>query len=322
MSDDLAFQQKQVEVLIAKNQKDDALQLLFDLIVKQAQAGNFKKAETLRTRLIEIDEMALNQIIKAAEVIEAEKTSAIDPEHLKRWAELYNQLTVEETNALYHSLEEINCPPEGIICQQGKPQTHLYFLESGEVELAFHTPEQSNPLARIEGGSLFGYDTFFIISVNTLTSTAQGEVVLKGLPQAKRNELTAAFPGLVSKLEDFCLRLKQPVAWLKAEALDRRTPERMKEQRKMQIQLIDKAREPVGKAIRADLIDYSQGGVSFYVKLPKHEAAEKLLHRRLWVRSREEVAPLEGKIDQIGTIRAVIFDLNNDYSIHLRFDNS
>jgi CRP-like cAMP-binding protein len=322
MSDDLSFQQKQVEELVAKNKKDDALQLLFDLIVKQARAGNFKQAEALRTRLIEIDEMALNQIIKAAEVIEAEKTSAIDPEHLKRWAELYHKLTPEETNALYHGLEEINCTPEGIICQQGMPQTHLYFLESGKVELSFHTPGKSNLLSRIEGGALFGYDTFFIISVNTLTGAAKGDVILKGLPLTKRNELAAAFPGLVSKLQDFCLRLKQPAAWLKAEALDRRTLERINGQGKMQIQLINKAREPVGDAIRTDLIDCSRGGVAFYVKLPRHEAAEKLLHRRLRVRSREAVAPLEGKIDHIGTIRAVIYDLNNDYSIHLRFEKS
>lgn len=321
MSDDLFFQQKQVEELLVKDKKDDALQLLFDLIVKQARAGNFKQAETLRDRLIEIDEMALTQIIKAAEVIEAEKTSAIDPEHLKRWAELYNKLTAEETNALYHSLEEINCSPEGIISQQGKPQAHLCFLESGTVELAFHTLEKINLLARIEGGDLFGYDTFFIISVNTLTSTAKGDVVLKGLPLSKRNELAVVFPGLVSKLQDFCLHLKQPAALLKAEALDRRISERIAGQGKIQIQLINKAREPVGNAIRADLIDCSQGGVSFYVKLPKQEAAEKLLHRRLLVRSREVVAPLEGKMDQIGTIRAVIFDFNNDYSIHLRFES-
>lgn len=320
MSDDLSFQEKQVEELISENKKDDALQLLFELIAKQARAGNFKQAEALRTRLMEIDEMALNLIIKAAEVIESEKTSAIDPDHLKRWAALYDKLTTEETNALYHSLEKIDSPAEGVICRQGKPQTHLYFLESGTVELSFHTEEQSKPLARIEEGTLFGYDTFFNISVNTLTCTSRGDVILKGLPRINLKELDDTSPGLVSKLRDFCLRLKQPVTWLKAEGLDRRLSERISDHKKLQIQLVNKAGEPIGKAIRADLIDCSQGGVAFYVKLPKQETAEKLLHRRLRVRSEEAISPLGEKIDRIGVIQAVIFDLDNDYSVHLRFE--
>ena len=320
MPENLSFQEKQVEEFIAGNQKDEALQLLFDLIVEQARAGNFKKAEALRARLMEIDEMALNLIIKAAEVIEAEKTAAIDPGHLKRWEGLYSKLTSEESNALYLSLEEIECPSEGIICQQGRPQTHLYLLESGTVEISFLKAEQNNPLVSIEEGALFGHDTFFNHSVNTLSGIARGDIVLKGLPKINIKELDENFPGLVPKLQDFCLSLVQPVAWLKTESLDRRNSERVNGHAKIEIQLINKAREPVGNVFRADLIDCSPGGVSFYVKLPRQETAEKLLHRRLRVHFREPVAPLEEKIDRIGTIRAVIYDLDNDYSLHLRFD--
>lgn len=320
MSNDLSFREKQVDELIADNRKDEALRLLFDLICDQARAGNFKQAVALRARLIEIDEMALNLIIKAAEVIETEMTSAIDPEHLKRWDRLYAKFTTEETNALFHNLEEIECLPDGIICKQGRSQTHLYFIESGSVELSFFTSEQIKPLVRIEEGALFGHDTFFNYSVNTLTSTARGDVHLKGFPKSAFRELNLNFPGLVSKLQDFCLRLKQPVTWLKAETLDRRMSKRIKGPGKMQVRLVDKACEPVGKAIRADLIDCSRGGVAFYVKLPKQETAERLLHRRLRVCSEEVIAPLEKKLDRIGTIRAVIFDLDNDYSIHLKFD--
>ncbi len=320
MPEDPSFQEKQVEELIAKDRKDDALQLLFDLIAGQARAGNFKKAEALRARLMKIDEMALNLIIKAAEVIEAEKTAAIDPEHLKRWDGLYGKLTSEESNALYHSLEDIQCLPEGIICRQGKPQTHLYFLESGTVELSFLKTEQNNTLVGIEAGALFGYDTFFNISVNTLTGSARDDVALKELPRSSLKELNENYPGLVSKLQDYCLRLPQPVTWLKAESMDRRISERVSGKGKIEIQLINKAREPIGNVFRADLIDCSRGGVSFYVKLPKQETAEKLLHRRLRVHFREPVAPFEEKNDRIGTVRAVIYDLDNDYSLHLRFD--
>ena len=322
MPDDLSLAEQQVEALLAKNQKEDALQLLFDLIVKQARAGDFKRAEALRGRLMEVDEMALNLIIKSAEIIEAEMSSAIDPEHLKRWDGLYGKLTVEETNALFHSLEVMNFPPESVICQQGKPQTHLYFLEAGTVELSFHTAEQEKSLACIEAGNLFGYDTFFAMSVNTLTASAKEETVLKGLSRTTLKELTGPFPGLASKLQDFCLRLKQPVTWLRAEGLDRRMFERVKEPGKLQIQLVNKTGESIGNAIRADLIDCSEGGVAFYVKLPKQETAEKLLHRRLRILSEKPIAPMDEELDRIGTIRAVIFDLDNDYSIHTRFENS
>ena len=321
MSDDLSLQKNRVEELIAVNRKEDALQLLYDMIVTEARAGNFDQAEALRDYLMEVDEMALNLIIKAAEAIEAEKTAAIDDGHLERWTGLYSKLTPEETNRLYHSLEEIECRAEEIVCRQGKPQTHLYFIESGSVDLSFHGPEQETPLARIEAGELFGHDTFFLISVNTLTGTAREDAVLKGLPRARLAGLETASPGLVSKLQDYCLRLKQPVSWLKAASLDRRRSQRISGHGKIEIQLVDKERKPVGNVFRADLIDCSRGGISFYVKLPRQETAEKLLHRRFRVRSREEVAPMEGKIDRIGVVRAVISDMDNDYSVHMRFEN-
>ena len=84
-----------LETYIKENKNDLAVELLSDLITQNAKARNFSKAEALRERLFEVDSMALNAIVKSAEIIEAEKMAAIDPIHLDTWSHLYEKLTKE-----------------------------------------------------------------------------------------------------------------------------------------------------------------------------------------------------------------------------------
>ena len=69
MSDPIA-QEKLLEKYIKENKKELAVNLIFDLILKNAQAKNFSQADALREKLFEIDSMALNEIVKSAEIIE------------------------------------------------------------------------------------------------------------------------------------------------------------------------------------------------------------------------------------------------------------
>ena len=69
--EDQNFEEKKVEAYLKEHKKEQAVELLFDLIAKQASSGNFAKAEALREKLFEVDSMALNEIVKSAEIIEA-----------------------------------------------------------------------------------------------------------------------------------------------------------------------------------------------------------------------------------------------------------
>ena len=74
-----------VDQHVRHDNKEAAVELLFDLILRHAREKNFEKAEALRERLFEVDPMSLTEIIKSAEIIEEEKNESIDPDHLNVW---------------------------------------------------------------------------------------------------------------------------------------------------------------------------------------------------------------------------------------------
>ena len=55
----------------------------------------------MRSRIFEIDSMALGEIVRSGEIIEEEKSQSIDADHRKIWAKLYDSLSIEEANTLY-----------------------------------------------------------------------------------------------------------------------------------------------------------------------------------------------------------------------------
>ena len=77
----MAESQQKVEQFIASGDTDAAVKLLYEMIIENARAKNFMEAEKLRERLLEVDSMALNEIISSAEIIEEEKTQSLDSIH-------------------------------------------------------------------------------------------------------------------------------------------------------------------------------------------------------------------------------------------------
>ena len=93
--------EKKVEQLIANDDTDVAVKMLYEMIIQCARAKKFPEAEKFRERILEVDPMALNEIISSAEIIEEEKTQALDSIHLEIWSNLYDKLSTEEKNALF-----------------------------------------------------------------------------------------------------------------------------------------------------------------------------------------------------------------------------
>ncbi len=71
-----------------------------------AKAKDFEKAELLREKLIDLDPLALNEIITSAEIIEQEKKEGMSQDHLTLWADLYQAISKEEGVALYYAMKE------------------------------------------------------------------------------------------------------------------------------------------------------------------------------------------------------------------------
>ncbi len=102
---DLSEHEKLIEQYMSEGNTEAAVQLLSELIVKSAKDKKFDRAEALRVRLFEVDSMALKEIVKTGEIIETERSKAIDKGHLTTWSELYASLVAEETNALFYGMQ-------------------------------------------------------------------------------------------------------------------------------------------------------------------------------------------------------------------------
>ena len=125
---DFSSQEKLVESYLKDNQKEQAVELLFNLIAQCAQAHDFAKAESLREKLFEADSMALDEIVKSAEIIENAKISAMDEVHMETWSHLYEHLTKEESIAIYYGMQSAVYEPEQVIFRQGELNPNLYLV--------------------------------------------------------------------------------------------------------------------------------------------------------------------------------------------------
>jgi CRP-like cAMP-binding protein len=317
--------QKQEQVLeehIAQGNIDDAVKALYDLIVYYAKAKNFLKAEELRERLMEVNSLALTEIIKSAEIIEAEKTASIDKKHQEIWQDLYDFLTKEEGNALYHALEKIDLDPDQSILTQGKTNNRLFFLDSGNLQITFKQENALEFVKKLGPGETAGQDTFFPISLCTTTATTAGGVQIKYLPREKFDAISASFPGFADKLESYCRKKEgTPIeAILKNKEVERRRHDRLKCSGKITCQLLNNEGKPLSSPFAGFIDDISKGGLSFSIKCSKKSTARMLLGRPAQLTLEMQIQDAPTKQQYICQIVSLKHHMFTDYSVHVRFN--
>ena len=206
--DDPTTKENLLETYIKENKKDLAVELLFELITQNAKARNFSKAEALRAKLFEVDSLALNAIVKSAEIIEAEKIAAVDPIHLDTWSHLYEILTREETIALYYEMKSAAYEAQQIVFRQGEMNSNLYFIHSGRLNMFYHKGNQGILLKTLGPGDVAGEDTFFTQSTCTTSLMAHSRVKLNYLEKTVLRKWQSDASNLMNKLQDYCLKLE------------------------------------------------------------------------------------------------------------------
>jgi CRP-like cAMP-binding protein len=317
---DLSQQEKLVDQYVKQDNKEGAVKLLFDLIVTYAKKKDFAKAEVLREKLYEIDSMALNEIVRSGEIIEEEKSESIDQDHLVIWSKLYDTLSGEEANALYYAMKEAAYDVDETIFEQGERNSNLYFINQGQLKLVYSEGGGEVLLKTLSTGHIAGEDTFFFESVCTTSMITLSRVKLNFLEKDALSKWGDEFPGLESRLNDYCRKLKRVRDLLKAKNLDRRSQKRVNVSGKGMIQLLGASGKPLGRAFKGELSDISVGGLSYTIRISKKETARLLLGRKMNIKF---VLPVQGskqRIDKNGTaigVRSYPFD---DYSIHIKFD--
>ena len=311
--------EKLIDQYLSEDNTQSAVQLLCELIIKSAKDKNFEKAEALRDRLFEVDSMALNEIVKTGEIIETEKSKAIDKAHLDIWSELYDSLVPVETNALYYGMQTVEIPANHMLFKQGDIGSRLYFIDKGRLKMFYRQANKAILIKTLGSGDIVGEDTFFYADAFCTTSViTDSPVKLHFLEKDHLAKLNAKAPGLGPKINDYCIKLESVADLLKAKNLERRVIERLNLPGKVIVQTFDGEKKPVGKPFRGELLDISASGLAFIIKTtPK--AAAMMLGRKLNMSLSFAEIESDLKFNHVGIVVAVNSEPFSEYIVHAEF---
>lgn len=316
---DLAQQEKLIDQYIQQNNTRAAVAALYDLIVKYATKKNFIKSESLRDKLIEVDAMALSEIVKSGEIIEEEKAKSLDQMHMQLWAKLYNKLTDEESNMLYYSMTESSFEKDKIIFKQDQINNSLYFIDQGQLKMVYNKDGAEHLIKTLGPGDLVGIETFFSISLCSTTLIASSSVKARLLNTDVLEKWRRETASLEPKLLEYCMSLEKISDLLASKGFSRRAHKRVKISVKANFQLLDSADNPIGKAFSGELTDISVGGLAFDVKSSQKKTIQMLLGRKVHVRFNLPESISQHSVIQKGRIIGATYLLFNDYSVSVKF---
>jgi CRP-like cAMP-binding protein len=263
-----------------------------------------------------VDSLALQEIVKSADIIESAKIAAIDQVHRHVWSDLYEKLTKEETIALYYGTKTANYESEQIIYRQDEMNSNLYFINAGEIKMFYHKDKHGIFLKTLGPGDIAGDDTFFTNSACTTTITAHSTVKLNFLEKTILQNWRTEAPNLANKLRDYCAQREPIKDLLQKKELERRVQPRYALSGDAVIRIMDR---PGLKGFKGDPSDISANGIAVIMNTSP-ESAELLLGCRLNIKFRRpEVSP-EIRVDQDGRIVGIHSQMFNEYLANVKWD--
>ncbi len=314
-------QEKQLESFLRENNTEAAIKLLSELAADYAREKNFEKAERLHNQMYEVAPMALTEIVRTREIIEAEKSETLDSEHLELWPELYYSLGAAEANALYYSMKAAAFEAGETIVAQGKLNSRLFFVLSGFIHASYKQGDTERFFSTLSAGDIFGQHSFFSLTVCTVTLKAQGRVKVNYLENEALKQWKRDVPALESKLADYCRKKDVIKEAIDKENMERRADKRTALSGRLSFQLLDNAGKLIAKSYKGHLVDISTGGLSFLVKSSKEKSLRLLLGRRIRVALHLPLKSGQTRtINETMVIMAIQPQVFDDYSFHVKFE--
>lgn len=312
-------EKKKIELLVAENKKPEALKVIIALIKTATQNKQFDIAEALREWLLQIEPMALAESIRATELIEESKVALIDQDFYVLWKSIVEILTTEEFIALYHAMIRRSYPNGEHIVKQGQIHSELFFVNTGRVQLYTQIEGREIPLQIIQEGGLLGHSTFFEFSVWTSSVKSQGAEVY-ALSFDNLQKLEKKFPGIESKLSDYCSHIDTSTSLLQKMKRSRRNLERKVISGKISFSLLGVDGKKTDVEGRGDMLDISQGGLCFIVHSSKRKNTYQLFGKDITLMIKRSNS--KPQIETNGRILAVRDHdiIGNAYSVHVQFD--
>jgi CRP-like cAMP-binding protein/HEAT repeat protein len=318
--DPLSEKEASIFRMAARGEDETAKKELYNLIVTCAEKKDFANAERLRERIYEIDPMALTEIIRSGDIIEKEKTGAVSRDLLDTWAQLLEKLNKVEFAAIYHELQDRTFSPEEIIVQQGAKNDELYFIYQGSIKISYNKDGRDIFVSSLNSGQIIG-ENFFNASLWTVTLTALTSVKISVLQRESFHRWQEEYPGLEAKLQSFYNECNLTGQLLEKKGLDRREHERIKVSRKIQLQLTDHNRNPIGRGFRGEMADISKGGLAFLIRISNKDNTRLLLGRNMRITVPVGGDPAHLHLDGLAIGIQSVQLLENDFSVHIKFPN-
>ena len=308
-----------IDRLVQHRQITQAVTLLGEQAIVAARKKDFVTAELLTDKMFKVDPKALDELIRISNIIEEEKSTSVTSHYIKTWLSLYNALGLEEFNALYSVLRHQHYHAGELIVRQGEIDSSLYFVNSGQVRLACHRGNRELFLKRLYPGEMVGLAPFFGVSVWTVTLTAITPVELQVLSREALSRICGDYPEIEAHLYGYCRENDRVPEWLQVSGEERRESPRHDVSIIIRNILLDDYEGETRYRFKSRLVELSEGGCSYLVRIADQGNARLLLGRK--VRS---VIPV-GETDSVtvnGTIVGVIFQEygQRDYSVHVKFN--
>jgi len=231
--------------------------------------------------MLEINPMALSQVLEVGELIEKEKSSTITGHHIEIWSALYEKMTTEEFNALHYAMKRETYNPEETIVESGETDPSLFFVNSGLVRLSCLCGDKETFLKRLQPGEIIGVGQFFSFSVWTVSLISQNISQIHVLERERFMALKDRFPDLEKKLHDFCLQYDLVPRLLQMTGGDRREYARYPLSVTISSMLLDSYGKMEQRSIEGEMIDISRGGLAFATGIENKENAKNLLGRQI-----------------------------------------
>lgn len=308
-----------VDKLLATGKLEKASSVLYAKILDLAHGKDFTSAEMLRDKLLEVNPDALEDVIRAAEIIEEEKSSPTSGVQVEIWQKLFSRFSSSEYTSLLNALRTENYSKEEKIVITGEIDPCLYFLNAGIIRLTCNSGSRETFLKRIQPGDVMGVTPFFSASVWTVNMTALQNARLLVLRRDLIQGTLEKHPQIEEKLFDFCKEKDTIPDLVKMSGQERRDNARYAVNITVNNILLGFYGDSEGKRIfHGEMIDISRGGLSFAIRISKKENAHLLLGRQII----SEIN-LKGKdvLRCFGLIVGVNYkhEIAKEYSVHVKF---
>ena len=321
LTEDPARLEALVDEYVKRKNIQEAVNLLYKMTIRFAREKNFTKAEELREKLFAVDPMALAEIVKTGDVIEEEKKNAVLSDYMAIWANLNDMLTADEANDLFYSVKPMTFPADHTLVAQQQRNSNLYFINRGQIKIVYAQGDKETFIKMLGSGDVAGDDTFFSISVSTVSLVTMSQVKVGCLKRETLKGLEEKHPGIEDKLRRFCVLGGDINDLVTRKGLERRQQTRVSLAGKTMVQLLDLKSTPIGKPFKGTILDISTGGIAFSIRTSNWQTTRLLLGRKLQMTIMIKTATAPIELSGMGTIIGARERKNGRFSLHLKFDN-